>query len=265
MKKVFLTFRPYLMMGAMAVALLSCSDDNETEIEQETEVTQSEVTTVLEADELSSAADDVVRELFNADQSGQSAKVNDCYQAEYSDTGFTVSFDNCSVEENGEVYNGSLSVIYGTEGDSFAYSINFDNLTVGAIALDGTRSFAFSGNEDNSIVFEVTSDMTLTLADGSVISEKGSKTFAIVFAEEFGEGMLTLEGDWTLVADGNTYTVSISQLLEADFGCNYIGKGLMELNKNGLEVSVDFGDGSCDDVAALNYPDGTVEVISLKK
>ena len=38
----------------------------------------------------------------------------------------------------------------------------------------------------------------------------------------------------------------------------------MELSKNGLEVNVDFGDGTCDDIALLVYPDGTTEEISLK-
>ena len=38
----------------------------------------------------------------------------------------------------------------------------------------------------------------------------------------------------------------------------------MSLNKNGLNVTVDFGDGTCDDLATLTYPDGTMEEISLK-
>ncbi len=264
MKKMFLRIKPLLFVSAMTLVVSSCSNDAEDPVGPDTALLPTEVKTILEIDGISSAADDVVRELFNANQSGMTAKSEACYQAMYSDTGFTVSFDNCSPDENGELYNGTLSVVYGTDSDSFAYTINFDNLIIGDIALDGTRSFSFDAQQDNSIVFEVTSDMMVTMADGAVNSEKGSKTFAIVFDDELGQGMLSLEGDWIVKLNDNTYTVSVPQLLEANFGCDYIGKGLMLLNKNGLEVSVDFGDGGCDDIAELAYPDGTKENISLK-
>ncbi len=265
MKKVWNTTKQFLLLSVMALVVFSCSKDDKDSVEQETELSNTEVKTVLEIDKVSSAADNIVSELFNGSQSGKTAKDNNCYQTEYSDTGFSVAFANCSVEENGEILNGSLSVVYGLEAESFAYAITFDNLTVGDIALDGTRSFAISGKQDNSIVFDITSDLSITMDDGEIISEKGSKTFTIVPGEVFGDGTFTLDGDWTVKTDGNTYTVTISQLLETDFNCGYISKGLMLLNKNGLEVSVDFGDGSCDDIAELGYPDGTKESISLKE
>lgn len=265
MTKVSNTIGQFLLLSSMVLVVYSCSNDDKDAVQQETELSQAEVKTVLEIDEVSSAADNIVRDLFNKDASGNSAKDDTCYQAVYSETGYSVSFDNCSVEENGEVLNGSLSVVYGKEGDSYAYAVNFDNLMVGKIGIDGTRSFAFNVEQENSIVFDVVSDLTITMANAEVISEKGSKTFVIVLGEEFGDGMLTLDGDWTVKADGNTYSVSVPKLLEANFGCNYVGKGLMLLNKNGFEVSVDFGDGSCDAVAELAYPDGSKENISLEK
>ena len=265
MKKVLFRSLSFSVLSAFSVVITSCSKEDETSVEQETELSQAEVQTVLEIDEVSSAADDLVRELFNSEASGSTAKEEGCSQAEYSDTGFTVTFDNCSPEDDGLVYDGGLTVVYGKENDSFAYTIDFDNLVVGGITLDGTRSFAFDGEQENTIIFEVTSDLTITMPDDSVISEKGNKTFALIFGEEFGQGMITIDGNWTLKADGNTYNVSILNLLETDFDCDYVGKGLMLLNKNGLEVSVDFGDSTCDDIAELGYPDGTKSTISLQK
>lgn len=261
MKKVWNTTRQFLLLSAMTLVVFSCSKDDKDSVEQETELSTAEVKTVLEIDKVSSAADTIVSELFNGSKSGKTAKDNVCYQTEYFDTGFSVAFDNCSLEENGEILNGSLSVIYGSDAESFAYAITFDNLMVGEIALDGTRSFAINVKQDNSIVFDITSDMSITMTDDEIISEKGNKIFTIVA----GDSILTLDGDWTVKANGNTYTVAISQLLETGFNCGYVSKGLMLLNKNGLEVSIDFGDGSCDDLAELAYPDGTKENISLKE
>ena len=105
--------------------------------------------------------------------------------------------------------------------------------------------------------------MTIQLKDGSIIEEMGSKTFEVIFDTiNFENSALTIDGDWTVKADENTYTVNITNPLELSFSCEYAGKGLMQLSKNGLKVDVNFGDGTCDDKATLTYPDGTVEEIS---
>lgn len=251
-------------MGVIALTIVSCSKDEESTTENDTTLTEAEVQTVLETNGVSGAADNIVRDIFNSEESGESAK-NSCYVTTYFDTGFTVSFDNCRAEENGAVLDGGLTVTYQGTDDSLAYTITFDDLMVGDMALKGTRSFVFSAQNDNSIVYEVTSDMTVTMANEKVVSENGTKTFAFILGEEWGTGKLTIDGDWTLQIDSDTYRVSVDQLLETNFGCEHIGKGIMILNKNGLEVSLDFGDGDCDDMASLTYPDGTEVPYMLKK
>ncbi|NNE76712.1 MAG: hypothetical protein HKN31_06525 [Pricia sp.] len=263
---LFKKTKQILALTVVAMIVFSCSKETEEALEQEQneEVTQAELKTILETDDISSVADNVVADLFNAEKSGKSAKTDDCYEAVYTETGFTVTFSDCSIEESDDV-NGTLTIVYGKENDNYAFVVTYDNLMVGTMKVNGTRSFAMgSGEKQNSVEFNITSDMSITFADGSIISEEGSKTFAIVFGEEFGDGMLTIDGEWTVKADGNTYSVNVTDLLEANFGCEYVGKGLMDLNKNGLEVSVDFGDGNCDDIAAVIYPDGTEKNFSLK-
>lgn len=257
-----------LLLATMSLIIFSCSKDNTDapEQEQNQKVTQAELKTILDTDNLSGVADTIVADLFNQGKSGKSKKNNDCYNATYSDTGFTVTFPDCDIEGSTEKLNGTLTVVYGKEGDSYAFAVTFDNLMVGAISINGTRSFSISGgDQQNSAVLNVTSDMSITMADDSVISEKGTKSLALVFGEELGDGMFTLDGEWTVIADGNTYTIDVTQLLESNFDCDYIGKGLMLLSKNGLAVSIDFGDGSCDDIASVIYPNGAKEDITLEK
>ncbi|OWW25688.1 hypothetical protein B4Q04_08775 [Zobellia sp. OII3] len=266
MSYLFEKMKPFALYGALAFLAFSCSNDDEGTLNdgQDQKVDQTEIKTVLETDQMTSAADTVIQDLFTNRQSGKSAKDNSCYEAEYTNTGFTVAFDQCKVEDDGEVLSGSLTVTYGGQDDSYTYSVSYDNLIVGDIELDGTRSISLDAGEENSIIFNVVSDMSLTLADDSVISEKGNKISTIILGEEFGTGKLTVDGEWIVKADGNTYSVNIKSDLEAEFGCDYVGKGLMELTKNGLTVDVDFGNGECDDIGELTYPDGTKETISLK-
>ncbi|MDT7830532.1 hypothetical protein RQM65_17825 [Pricia sp. S334] len=258
MKKPILRIRPFLLMGA-AILVFSCSKDDDNG-STETQVSQNELNTVLQTDEISGIADDVIRDVIDNGYTAKSSGNETCYVADWMETGYSIAFDNC--KEGGKNLNGSLSVVFKEEGGSYAYTVTYDELTVGDIELRGTRTIVFGG-EENSLVMDVTSDLSLTMGDGKVISEKGVKRIALIIGAD--SSRVTVDGDWVVGIDSNTYTVSIPKVLETQIGCEYVGKGNMTLGKNGLEVFVDFGDGSCDDVAELEYPDGTKETISLKE
>ena len=265
MQTVFKSATKFILLSSLALLVLNCSKDDSNPLEENQQVSSTEVKTILETDDLSSAADQVVTDLFQSGPSGKSSRLVDCYVSEFSDTGFTVTFDNCSVEGS-ENINGSLSVSYQVGAESSAFTATYNNLSVGDYTINGTRSFTMNASSENqNVSFTIVSDMTIKLKDDSIIEEMGSKTFEFVFdAENFQNSALTIDGDWTVKANGNTYSVNISTPLEITFGCEYAGKGIMQLNKNGLKVDVDLGDGTCDDVAMLTYPDNTTEEISLK-
>lgn len=253
------------LMSGLLLLVFSCSKDlEEANLDLDQKVEAAEVKTILETDDFSSAADDVVTDLFQQGSSAKSAKNVECYQAEYSDTGFAVTFDNCSVEEGGAQLTGMVTVVYTVGQEETSFTATYTDLIVDGILINGTRGFTMNGSGEN-ISFTVVSEMNIKLADDSVIEEMGTKTIGFEFdSENFFNSALTIGGNWTVKADGNTYTVNISSILEANFNCDYVGKGVMQLSKNGLEVSIDFGDGACDDLASMTYPDGTVDEISLK-
>lgn len=264
MKKVSRTIGQFILLSSMALVVFSCSKDDKDSVGQETELSKTEVKTVLEIDEVSGVADNVINEVINSSLTGKTAKNENCYVADWTQSetgsGYSISFDNC--KEGGETLNGTLAIAYENQEGVYAYTVTYDNLTVGDIALEGTRSFTVEAKE-NGAIWNITSDLSLSMGDGSVISEKGTKNISFIIGAD--SGMITLDGNWVVKTDGNTYTVSVPEILETQIGCEYVGRGLMKLAKNGLEVSVDFGDGSCDDLAELIYPDGTKENISLKE
>jgi hypothetical protein len=56
----------------------------------------------------------------------------------------------------------------------------------------------------------------------------------------------------------------VNSALVCNFACSYLNIGSMTVAKNGLSISVDFGDDTCDDIATVIYPNGKVEEISLR-
>lgn len=255
-----------LLFSGLLLATFACSDDlEEAKLDETQTVSKTEVKTILQTNEFSSAADGVITDIFQQGTSAKSAN-DDCYITDFSDTGFTVSFDNCSVEDSDETLNGTVTVTYEEGAEATSFSATYSNLSVDGIIINGSRNFTFNTDADNeSVSFTIVSDITIELADGDVIEESGTQTVDYIFDfENLENSGLSIAGNWIVKAEGNTYTVNIPSGLVANFTCDYFGKGIMQIGKNGLEVVIDFGDGTCDDVATMTYPDGTVEELSLK-
>ena len=263
MKTLTSAFRTLSLIGIISLVAYSCSDD-EGIMEQES-LTQTELKTILESDDISSVADTALSELYmNNSSTGKSAKSNDCYTAEYSGTGFTATFNNCVLNGTDNV-NGTVTVAYNIESETASYTATYTDFYVGTIKVNGTRTYVLSGNSnENSISFTVTSTMSLEMEDGETISESGTKTFILTFGDSLETSTLSISGNWNLNVDSNTYTVNVTNTLEGNFSCAYLTTGIMTVNKNGLMVTVDFGDSSCDEFATIIYPNGAEEEISLK-
>lgn len=267
MNKICIPSIKFILFSSILFLAFSCSNDKEDVLSLDQEITSTEIKIILEVDDISSVADDVVTQIFQDGLTGKrTSKPNDCYEVDYSDTGYTVVFTNCELEGVENIVNGSLTVTYIVGEETSAFTATYTNFTVGDIEINGTRGFTVNGNSDaNSITFTIVSDMSIKLENGSLVQESGSKTFAVVFdIDNITNSGLTIEGKWTVKVDNDTYIINVTSALQTNFDCTYISKGTMDLNKNGLQVSIDFGDGTCDDIAELIYPDGTKEVISLK-
>lgn len=249
----------------LSIALLgfqSCSEDAMTDGEG---LTQAELQTILTTDEVAGAADTALADLF-ASTTGKRAssfKLNDCYSAEYTETGFVATFNNCVLNGTDNV-NGTVTVTYTIGEETSSFTATYVDFYVGTIKLNGTRTFeASTSMQENSISFTVTSDMSVEMEDGNIVSELGTKTFSIIFGEDLQSTLFTISGSWTIEAEGNTYAVEVLEDLEGNAACEYLTSGSMVVSKNGLNITVDFGNGECDNTATLIYPNGATEEITL--
>ncbi|MDB2607185.1 hypothetical protein N9Y48_05355 [Zobellia sp.] len=271
MNSYFKRIRPYVLVGTFSLLAFSCTDDAEDildfEEEQEVTIEQTELATIFDSDDVSSAADTTIQEIFNNRDSAKSAKEDTCYTAEYTETGFTANFDNCTINFREYIVSGAITVVYAGDNDSYDYTVTYDDFMVDGILLNGTREVSFSYEQtDTSIdlIFDVEVDTDIVFENEREISEKGSKQYRFIYD---GSQVVTLEidGNWDVFADDNTYKVDITSLLEAKSSCDYIGMGVMNLSKNGLAVDVDFGNGSCDNLAEITYPNGAQKTIMLRE
>lgn len=245
----------------MALVFTSCSEDEDMMTpETEEQLSQSEVQTLLATEDITSVVDNALSDLFNQAGNASKSATDDCYTAEYTDNGFTATFNNCALNGTDNI-NGTLVVTYGASNETVEYSTAFTDFYVGDIKINGTRSFVFDAeNPEEALSFTTTSNIEVEMADGSIITESGTKTIALIFAEG-QDTLLNLSGNWTITEGGNTYVIAGD--VSKQLNCEHWSSGNMDINKNGLEMAIEFGDGTCDNKATVIYPNGATNEIDL--
>lgn len=262
MSRLTQKFYTIACMGLALIGFQSCSDDAMPGDGEA--LTSAELQTILMTDDIAGAADSALAELYMGNTAKTlSARENECYTAEYSDTGFVATFNNCVLNDTENV-NGTVTVTYEVGEGTASFTATFTDFYVGSIKINGTRTFVVNTSTDqNSVSFTVTSDMSVELEDGTMVSETGEKTFGFVFGDDLSSFTLTLSGSWAVQIDENSYEVETLEDLQVTSPCEYVTSGSMVVSKNGLAVTVDFGNGECDDKATLIYPNGATEVVTL--
>ncbi|WP_318308476.1 hypothetical protein [Flagellimonas crocea] len=263
MKKLSFRILSFTFASIVFIGFQSCSKDGMSG--EDGTLSQAELKTILTTDDIAGAADTALAEIFAGNTAAKSytAKEGDCYVAEYTETGFVATFNNCVLNGTDNV-NGSVTVTYAVGTETSSFTATYQDFYVGNIKISGTRSFEISANsEATAILFSVVSDMSVTMEDGSIISENGTKTFGITFGDSLESTVFSLSGSWTIVANENTYAIETLEDLQGNASCEYLTTGTMVVSKNGLAITVDFGNGDCDNKATLIYPNGATEEIAL--
>ncbi len=255
-------FYAIALMGTALLGFQSCSEDGMPSDDEK--LSQAELQTILTTDEVAGVADNALAEIYAGSTAKMStAKISDCYTVEFTETGFVATFNNCVLNGTDNI-NGTVTVTYEAGTETASFTATYVDFYVGTIKINGTRTYVVNTSmEQSTVSFTVTSDMSIEMEDGSTISEAGEKTFGITFGEDLASTVFTLSGNWTVEADGNVYAVETLEDLQGSAACDYLTTGVMVVSKNGLAVTIDFGNGECDDVATLIYPNGASEEISL--
>lgn len=260
MKKEILKYKQGLVLLLSVILFTACSKD-EDNVTNAQSISETEVISVLETDQLAGIADTILTDISLDSQAG---KGTSCYNGVETNNGFTVTFDDCEGPE-GTLLNGTISVVYtGTEED-MRFTATYTNFFVGAIGISGTRSFDMNIDlTTGEYGFDVTSNLNITLVDGSEVTIVGAKTFTFTLDTNLTPtGSFGITGSWAITTDDGTYTVVVTEALMGSHSCTYFTEGSAIIAKNGISVGIDFGDGDCDDVATLTLPNGKTEQITL--
>ncbi len=241
-------------------------------------ITTEEALNVVLADDISAEIDSVVEDdsVENGLESRSSSSSSNhprCVERTSVDTAngkiVTLDFGTGCEGRRGREFAGKIIIEYSKTDTSFSKTLTFENFTVEGHSIEGGKSIVKikeNANGNPEATFNI--DITITLESGVVIIRKGTKVKEKISGadtEDRGDDVYSISGNWESVSkSGVVKTATITTDLRREWACKYIVSGVVEIAKDGMTATLDFGDGSCDNLATLTDANGNSKEITLK-
>lgn len=279
MKNFNYVLRSITTLLVVAVALNSCSD-NEEELQIDTTLQDTlELARSAEVDAASSSVTDVVTEVFEFDEANSTGRVQplalpDCVTitvvAQQAFREVTIDFGSEGCLVRGHILKGQIVFSYTRDIEAQEILITydlvdffFDNKNV----LGSRTILKEKENENGNPQFTHSLDLTVIWPNGVQASREGTKIREWV--EGFGSGIFSdnvfeVSGDWTTTfVNGNTHTYEVMTPLRREVICTYFVSGTVDVQRTNFGGTFDYGSGDCDNQASFTFNNGTEIDVTL--
>ena len=180
----------------------------------------------------------------------------------------TVDYGKSTETQRGMMMSGKVVIeLSGPKNvDGSMRTTTYVGCVIDSIGISGTSKETFSGNNTTTRKMTTISDVTFTLADGTVIHRIGNsmrdwmKGLDTPLDRE--DDMMQVTGTINVTSsNGDTYSREITDPLIRLGDCNYPVQGKVQYTKNGSKLAMlDYGTGTCDNLANLTTNGTTVEI-----
>lgn len=184
----------------------------------------------------------------------------------------TVDFGEGCTDAKGILKSGKIIIQYeGLPRNPGSYrTITFEDFFMDSIQIEGVRTVANitdTANTDNMEVRQITLEGgKMTFPDGTYITRDAAHIRTLYRGESREESYITLTGSAAgQLQDSTTYTATILEeiLISGDCNLRVPVSGIKEFVAGDNTITIDFGDGTCDNLAEVTT-NGETETIELK-
>ncbi len=270
MKKLLFAIVLFIGLLGFSLNFSSCKDNN-----NEGDTTTLNEKSVYDASDALYAYTEVVGEVLTTADDGDSSKTKttmSCATITFEPlTGYpktlTIDYGSVGCNVNGHAISGKITATINDKirSEGTTIKISFDDFKIDTLSLNGTMSLTISKVDLTSKIIEFSTDFSecsLTIPsgtislDGNVSYEWDMKTLSDYTDDMF----IVKSGNLTGTnRESKTYSINVVTPLTYNVSCGHFVSGQLEVQESNSSypATIDFGDGSCDNVATVTT---TIEI-----
>ena len=180
----------------------------------------------------------------------------------------TIEYGDGIATNHGRLIAGTVKIEISGEKDTDGSTrkISFTKCVIDSIGIEGTSTETFNG--DNTTIRKTTntSNVTFTLANGTVLERVGNNVRewlkGLDTPTDRTDDMIQTTGSVNVKSStGDTYVRLITEPLINLGDCHHHVQGIIQYSQNGsLLAELNYGDGTCDNLATMTSGGETVEI-----
>lgn len=158
---------------------------------------------------------------------------------------------------HGNVLSGLIRIdIQLLSADEKLITHSFEEFSINGRAVEGTITRnRVRSNLDGYPQVETSKDVSIQWDENTIFNRVGQTTRIWVSGNDtrsWGDDVFLTTGDWKISRNGVLRrSVVISKELRREMSCRFLVSGTMDIEGSDASFSLDFGDGTCDDVALV--------------
>lgn len=204
---------------------------------------------------------------------GRSGFFKDCAEITIEETDNTttktITFTGECEDRNGNIITGTITKVKSVLDDSKEKTVTIDDLSINGYVVNGTKTYMYiASNQNGNPEMNGSVDISVETEDGTK-TKVGSRTVEITAGgdtDTWQDDEKTITGSFIYTnANEDTFSAEITTALVKPAECRYIVSGIKAYTKNQETTVLDYGDGTCDNIATKTTADGTVTEIRLGK
>jgi hypothetical protein len=185
----------------------------------------------------------------------------------------TVTFATGCTLPNGNVVSGTIIVSGSTDFNQQSHTISYSFVDFyhNGILVQGNRTVIRTLQSTATLaavhpVATMNIDLTVTYPNANVYHRVGTRVRELVEGFEtpmiWLDNIFSISGSWTTTFPNGTQSATITTPLIAKASCPRIVSGVIQIVRNNNTGTIDYGDGTCDNLATVTI-NGVTTVITL--
>ena len=272
-------FKSIVLLG---IIFVSCND-GEPELVADASINDEVVTTITE-DDITEDVENIVDDYFyfDTDMAAKSATVDEKKPSYLNCSVKTIVIDGttktvtldfgegCTMP-NGNILKGKIIITHTVDitAASIVANLTYVDFYVNDTSIEGQSSILkVKENEQGNPQSTITFEKKITWADGTFVSKTGVKVKEWIEGydtRDWEDNVFLITGNWAANYNNEiTISATVIDALRREATCKYIVSGVLKVEKNNAVGTINFGDGTCDNLAIYTDDSGNETEITLK-